>query len=217
MGQGYRSSAQGLSQDCDHLRIRPWGLGKAEFLEGCWPRLPSAPRPASPTLTPHPPVGSSEPLLLLWPRHPFQGRFSLAVSSPKGGVPGCEPWRKPVGHSPLLGRHCGHQMWLERHLPLRTAAPNTRGFGKRGADLCLAFGCCLAVPCGAVLPMGLTRQRARVAGLQIGVSAGCRLATPRAWGHPAALICPERAVEHFLQPHPLCHARQGWACDAACS
>lgn len=138
------------------------------------------------------------------------------MSSPKGRVPGREPWRKPVGRPPLLGHHCGHQVWLERHLPLRTAAPNSRGFGKRSADLCLDFGCCLAVPCGAVLPMGLTRQWARVAGLQIGVSAGCRLATPQAWGHPAALICPERAVEHFLQPHPLCHARQGWACNAAC-
>lgn len=94
----------------------------------------------------------------------------------------------------------------------RDGCAHSRCFGEGAAGSRLAFGCCLAVLRGAVLPTRLTRQWARVAGLQIGVSAGHRPAPPQAWGRQAALVRPEGAPERILQPVPCAvHARAGHA------
>ena len=121
--------------------------------------------------------------------------------------PGGSLWGGPL----LLWCPCGCRVEPERHPhsgQLRTfSVPGERGLASAAAWLC----------CVGRAAHALTGQRARAAELQIGVSAGCRLAPPQAWGRLAALVCPERAIECVLQPRPLCHARQGWACDAACS
>ena len=132
--------------------------------------------------------------------------------APKGVVQGLEPWRKPVGWPPFS---CGVPVgvgWSPRGIShsgqLRTSSVLWRTWSR----LCPLPGCAV----WGLAAHALTRQRARAAGLQIGVSAGRRLAPLQAWGRLAALVCPERAIECVLQPRPLCHARQGWACDAAC-
>ena len=107
MGQGYRSSAQGLSQDCDHLRIRPWGLGKAEFLEGCWLRLPSAPRPASPP----PPWAAQSHCCSSGPGTPFRDGPHWLCLLPRGESQGVSPggslWGVPLSWGVTVGIRCG--------------------------------------------------------------------------------------------------------------